>query len=132
MSSPRRLRPFFIATLILAMLPLVGAGTAHACDPDLIDAALSEADAHLGLALRAGELDAARVHLRRVAHAMGEAEAQFISCNCQNAPYEAASAAADARRAASAQEFADMAISIDAAISGFQLTVMAMQDDLCR
>jgi len=127
MNRPCRLRPVLVLVLLLA-----GTGMARACDPALIDAELQLADAHLGFAMRSGDLQAARLHLRRVARAMSELEAQFISCNCQSASYEAASTASEARRAADAQEFADLAISADAAVAGFQLTVLAMQDDLCR
>lgn len=120
-----------VPTLVLGLL-LAGISAARACDPSIIDNVLEQADAHLSLALRADDLEGARLHLRRAAHALDEAEAQFISCNCQNAPYEAATAAAEARRAATAQDFTDLAVSADAAVSGFQLTLLAMREDLCR
>jgi len=127
MSRSCRLAPVLVLVLLLA-----GTGTARACDPALIDAALQQADSHLNFAMRAGDLESARLNLRRVAHAMGDAEAQLISCNCQSAPYEAASAAAEAHRAASAQEFADLASSVEATVSAFQLTLLAIDYDLCR
>lgn len=126
------IRPCRLPVALAILMLLVGIGTASACDPAMIDRAIEEADAHLSFVMRSGDLEAARAHLRRVARAMNEAEAQFISCNCQNAPFEAASTAAEARRAAAAQDFADLAISVDATVTGFQLTLLAMQDDLCR
>lgn len=124
---PRRLRPA-LAVLLL----LVGAGAASACDPSLIDGALEEADGQLAYALRAEDISGSRLHLRRVAHAMTEAEAQFISCNCANAQIEAGNAAAEARRAANASAFEELAIAVDATLASFQLTLLAMQDELCR
>lgn len=121
-----------LCSTLAVLLPLAGAGGALACDPSLIDAALEEADGQLAYALRAEDVSVSRLHLRRVAHVMAEAEAQFISCNCSNAQIEAGNAAAEARRAASAQAFEDMAIAVDATMASFQLTLLAMQDDLCR
>lgn len=114
------------------MLVLSGAGLASACDPDLIDSALEQAEAHLAYALSSDDVEAARVNLRRAAHGLREAEAQLISCNCQNAPIEAANAASEALRASNAQALSDMSIAVDAAIAGFELTVLAMQEELCR
>lgn len=127
------LRPAFLAALALTLAGgLVMAGRAAACTPELIDAALGEADGQLGYAINAASLDAARTHLRRVAFTMAEAEVQMITCGCPNAPQEAAATAVEARRAAAALEFDQLEVAVEATVGRFQRTLMAMEYDICR
>jgi hypothetical protein len=132
---PCRRRPRLPANLVVAVVGLVcalGAGPASACDPVRLEAVLDEADGQMVFVLRAEELEGARVHLRRLAGLLTEAEAQFLSCTCPRALAEVANAITEARRAAAATDLDDLAMSIDAAGEALQLTAMALGEDLCR
>jgi hypothetical protein len=126
MARPRRL----LAAALLSLL--AAASPARACDPDLIDAPLAEAEEFLAMSLGAGDLDSARAALRRVARILADIEAQAISCNCPAAQAELAIATADARRAATADEPEALLPALDATIAGFQAVLLALDDDLCR
>jgi hypothetical protein len=118
--------------LALAVPLLLAAAPSVACNPDLIDPLLLEAEAQLSYAVRSPDIDSARAHLRRVAFNLAEAEQQFISCNCVNASAEVSVAVSEARRAAAAQGPEEMAIAVEASIQAWQITFVALQEDLCR
>jgi hypothetical protein len=126
MAPARRLPAAVLLLLLAAAVP------ARACDPDLIDPPLAEAEEFLAMALGAGDLEGARLALRRVARTMAEVEAQAISCNCSATQVEIGSTVADARRAATADDIDALLPALDATIAGFQAVLLALDDDLCR
>lgn len=126
---PPRRRAAFGLALVVALGLL--AAPARACDPELLERTLEDAEAQLDLAIGAETLFGAQVHLRRAALVLAEAEAQFIGCGCTAAQFEVAAAVAEARRAAFAQAAEEFAASVDAAVEAMNLTRAGLAADMC-